>query len=146
MGWMKKKMLVLPLLCCLFLLSCGADQEGSDSSFQDSAALQPGTYRKISSKEAKEMMDDGGATVVDVRTEAEYREKHIPGAVLVPNETIRAEAPEELPNKETVLLVYCRSGVRSKAAAEKLISLGYQNVYDFGGIIDWPYETVAGEE
>ena len=92
------------------------------------------------------MMDDGGATVVDDRTEAEYREKHIPGAVLVPNETIRAEAPEELPNKETVLLVYCRSGVRSKAAAEKLISLGYQNVYDFGGIIDWPYETVAGEE
>ena len=54
MGWMKKKMLVLPLLCCLFLLSCGADQQGSDSSFQDSAALQPGTYRKISSKEAKE--------------------------------------------------------------------------------------------
>ena len=80
--------------------------------------------------------------VVDVRTREEYDGGHIENAVLVPNESIESEMPEALPDKEATLLVYCRSGRRSKQAAEKLLKLGYQNVYDFGGVIDWPYELV----
>ena len=91
-------------------------------------------------------MEAGGATVVDVRTAEEYGESHIPGAVLVPLDTIGSQRPAALPDTGAELLVYCRSGVRSRAAAEQLVALGYQQVYDFGGIIDWPYETVRGEE
>ena len=90
------------------------------------------------------MIDAGGVTVVDVRRADEYAQSHIPGALLVPNEEIGANAPEALPDKDAVLLVHCRSGVRSQQAADKLLALGYQNVYDFGGIADWPYETVSG--
>ena len=97
-------------------------------------------YRKITAKEAYEKMQFGGVTVVDVRTKAEYNEGHIPGAILLPNENIGSTVPEELPEKDAVILVYCRSGRRSRKAAEKLLSIGYRNVYDFGGIIDWPYE------
>lgn len=99
-------------------------------------------YHKIYAKQAKEMMDKGGVTVVDVRTEAEYAEGHVPGAIVIPVESIGGEAPKELPDKDAVLLVYCRSGRRSKTASDKLVALGYTAVYDFGGIIDWPYETV----
>ena len=81
------------------------------------------------------------ALVLDVRTEAEYEEAHIPGAVCVPNESIQDTMPEELPDKEQLILVYCRSGNRSKQAAEKLANLGYTNVMEFGGINTWPYET-----
>ena len=89
------------------------------------------------------MMQAGGITVVDVRTKAEYDGGHIADAVLVPNETISDTSPPELPDKTATLLIYCRSGRRSRDAAEKLIALGYENVYDFGGINDWPYETVT---
>lgn len=99
-------------------------------------------YRKITAKEAYEKMQSGGVTVVDVRTKAEYDEGHIPGAILLPNENIGSTAPEELPEKDAVILVYCRSGRRSRKATEKLLTIGYRNVYDFGGIIDWPYEKV----
>lgn len=77
-----------------------------------------------------------------VRTREEYDGGHIENAVLVPNESIGSEMPETLPDKEATLLVYCRSGRRSKDAAQKLLALGYQSVYDFGGVIDWPYELV----
>lgn len=99
-------------------------------------------YRKITAKEAYEKMQFGGVTVVDVRTKAEYDEGHIPGAILLPNENIGSTVPEELPEKDAVILVYCRSGRRSRKATEKLLTIGYRNVYDFGGIIDWPYEKV----
>ena len=99
-------------------------------------------YHKISTEEAYEMMSSQEVVVVDVRTREEYDGGHIENAVLVPNESIGSEMPETLPNKEATLLVYCRSGRRSKQAAEKLLELGYQNVYDFGGVIDWPYELV----
>lgn len=91
------------------------------------------------------MLDEGGVTVVDVRTAEEYAEQHIPGAVLVPNESIGDEPPAKLPDQDAVLLVHCRTGVRSKQASDKLIKLGYTQVYDFGGIVDWPYETESGE-
>ena len=88
------------------------------------------------------MMASQEVVVVDVRTQEEYDGGHIENAVLVPNESIGSEMPEALPDKEAPLLVYCRSGRRSKDAAEKLLALGYQSVYDFGGVIDWPYELV----
>ena len=99
-------------------------------------------YQKISAEEAYEMMASQEVVVVDVRTQEEYDGGHIENAVLVPNESIVSEMPEALPDKDATLLIYCRSGRRSKEAAQKLLSLGYQSVYDFGGVIDWPYELV----
>ena len=95
-------------------------------------------YHKISAEEAYEMMASQEVVVVDVRTREEYDSGHIENAVLVPNESIGSEMPETLPDKEATLLIYCRS----KDAAQKLLALGYQSVYDFGGVIDWPYELV----
>ena len=105
----------------------------------DTAEDMPGkvAYHKISAEEAHEMMTSQ-EVVVDVRTREEYESGHIENAVLVPNESIGSEMPEALPDKEATLLVYCRS----KDAAQKLLALGYQSVYDFGGVIDWPYELV----
>ena len=87
------------------------------------------------------MMDQGNVTIVDVRRADEYEAGHIPGAILVPNETILSEAATKLPDQNAVLLIYCRSGRRSAEAAQKLLSLGYSQVYDFGGILDWPYDV-----
>lgn len=86
------------------------------------------------------MMDQGNVTIVDVRRVDEYEAGHIPGAILVPNETILTEAETKLPDKNAVLLIYCRSGRRSAEAAQKLLSLGYSQVYDFGGILNWHYD------
>lgn len=140
---MKKKgrALAAALLGSLLALTgCGGAGGGS------AVSAAAGEYHKISPREAKERMEAGGATVVDVRTAEEYGESHIPGAVLVPLDTIGSQRLAALPDTGAELLVYCRSGVRSKAAAEQLAALGYQQVYDFGGIIDWPYETVREEE
>ena len=104
----------------------------------------PAQYQKIPPEEAKAMMDDGSATVLDVRTTAEFEEAHIAGAVLLPDTDIRDMALELLPNKKQTILVYCRTGIRSERAARALVELGYSKVYDFGGIVDWPYETVGG--
>lgn len=99
------------------------------------------TYKSISAEEAKQIMDEQeGYLIVDVRRADEYAEGHVPGAILVPNETIREKAEECLPDKDQVLLVYCRSGRRSKEASAVLAELGYSNVLEFGGIIDWPYD------
>lgn len=100
-------------------------------------------YQKIPAAEAKNMMDKGGVTVVDVRREEEYKTGHISEAVLLTNETIGNEPPALLPDKNVVILVYCRSGVRSRQASEKLIKLGYKKVFDMGGIKDWPYDVVT---
>lgn len=96
-------------------------------------------YYLIDAEAAKKMIDAGGVTIVDVRTAEEFAQKHIPGAINVPNENIGDEAPAELADKEAVILVYCRTGRRSADASGKLAGLGYTNVYDFGGIVDWPY-------
>ena len=101
--------------------------------------------QKISADEAKMMMDAGGVTVVDVRSAAEYAMGHVPGAALVPLDTLAAQAKTALPDLDATLLVYCRSGNRSGAAAKMLKDLGYTKVYDFGGIMDWPYEVETGE-
>ena len=100
-------------------------------------------YTQIPQELAKEMMRaDDSLVVVDVRTQEEYAEGHIPGAVCVPNESIVDAQPAELPDLEQTILVYCRSGRRSKEAAQKLADMGYTNVYEFGGIIDWNGEVV----
>ena len=103
-------------------------------------------YHKITAEEAKERLDSGDELILlDVRTQEEYDAGHIEGAILLPNETITdTEQPDILPDLGAEILIYCRSGNRSAQAANKLVALGYTNVYDFGGIIDWPYETVTG--
>ena len=104
-------------------------------------------YRQVSAKEAAEIMvTENNYVILDVRTLAEYQEGHIPGAICIPNETIGTEEIAELPDKEQLILVYCRSGNRSKQASDKLVRLGYTNVVEFGGIRDWTGETVTGEE
>ena len=108
-------------------------------------ARQMADYRQISMDEAITMMEEETDYIIlDVRTVAEYQEKHIPGAVNIPNEIIGTEEIPELPEKGQLILVYCRSGNRSKQAASKLAALGYSNVFEFGGINSWPGETVSG--
>lgn len=151
----KHTVLALALSGLLLLAGCttpsrGVQEAASDpDSMHASAASDTDTqsaYHKITAEEAKKMMDEGGVTVVDVRTQAEYEASHIPGAVLVPNESIDSEeAPEALPDQDAVLLVHCRTGIRSKQASDKLVALGYTQVYDFGGIVDWPYETEGSQ-
>ena len=101
------------------------------------------TYEQISGAEAKALMDsESGYIIVDARTQEEYDQGHIPGAILIPEYEIADRAEKELPDKNQLILVYCRSGRRSKIAAEELVKLGYTNVKEFGGIIDWKYEIV----
>lgn len=100
-------------------------------------------YRKITPSEAKARIDSGDKVIIlDVRTEEEFKSGHIPGAILIPNETIAKTRPDLLPDLDAEILVYCRSGNRSAQAAKKLIAMGYTKVYDFGGINTWPYDIV----
>ena len=125
---------IIPILMTLLLLSGCATQSAEK------------TYRQITMEEAITMMaEETGYIILDVRTAQEYSEKHIPGAINIANETIGTEDIPELPDKEQLILVYCRSGNRSKQASEKLVKLGYTNIVEFGGINDWTGETVSGE-
>ena len=110
-----------------------------------SAPAKSGSYRQINGRDAIAMMEEETDYIIlDVRTAEEFKEKRIPGAINIPNETIGTEEIPELPDKEQLILVYCRSGNRSKQASEKLAALGYTNIIEFGGIIDWPGDTVSG--
>ena len=122
---------IIPFLLAFFLLAgCGGTAAGD-------------AYQQITQEEAKEMMDTQEVIILDVREQDEYDSGHIPGAVLLPVGTIdETTAAAVIPEKDSTVLVYCRSGRRSKDAAQKLLALGYQSVYDFGGVIDWPYELV----
>lgn len=103
----------------------------------------PLTYEQITPEAAKALMDtEQDYVIIDARTEAEFAEGHIAGAILIPEYEIAARAEGELPDKDALILVYCRSGRRSKIASAALVALGYTNVKEFGGIIDWPYEIV----
>ena len=103
-------------------------------------------YHKIDAEAAKIMLDqETGIVLVDVRRPDEYAQGHIPEAINIPNETIGTAAQDALPDKEATLVVYCRSGVRSRQASGKLVDMGYRAVYDMGGIIHWPYDTVKGD-
>lgn len=122
---------ILPLFLLLHLLTgCGG------------SATSGSSYQPISQEEAKEMMDTQDVIILDVREQDEYDSGHIPGAVLLPVGTIDEEtAAEVIPEKDSTVLVYCRSGNRSKTASSALAELGYTNIYEFGGINTWPYET-----
>lgn len=103
-------------------------------------------YRQVDMNEAVEMMEnEKDYIILDVRTEQEFEEQHIPNAINVPNETIGTKEISELPDKEQLIMVYCRSGNRSKQASEKLVEIGYSNIVEFGGMKDWPGETVSGK-
>ncbi|MBO5129162.1 MAG: rhodanese-like domain-containing protein [Oscillospiraceae bacterium] len=126
------KKLILLFLSVMLLTACGQKTENG----------QEAVYMNITAEEAKEIMDtEEGYIILDVRTQEEYDEGHIPGAILIPNTEIEARAEEVLTDKDQLILVYCRSGRRSKLAAEALVELGYTNIKEFGGIIDWPYEV-----
>ena len=105
-----------------------------------------GTYQQITMDEAIVMMaEESNYIILDVRTAEEFADKHIPGAINIPNESIGEEEIAELPDKDQLIFVYCRSGNRSKQASEKLAALGYNDIREFGGINDWPGETVSGD-
>ena len=126
----------IPILMALLLLSGCAAQVQKEQS-----------YHQINMDEAIAMMEaENDYIILDVRTPEEFSEKHIPGAINVANETIGSEEIPELPDKDQLILVYCRSGNRSKQASEKLVALGYTNIVEFGGINDWPGEVISGTE
>ncbi len=115
----------------------------SSSAVQQEESSGTGTYQTISAEEAKARMDSGDEIIIlDVRTAEEYESGHIENALLLPNTEIGEDVSDVLPDKEAEILVYCRSGNRSEQAAKKLVALGYTNVYDFGGIINWPYDVI----
>ena len=108
------------------------------------SAEQKNSFRQVSMDEAISMMEkESNYIILDVRTPEEFSEKHIPNAINIPNETIGTEEIPDLPDKDQLILVYCRSGNRSKQASEKLVKLGYTNIVEFGGINDWTGETVS---
>lgn len=126
---------IIPILMALLLLSGCATQSAEK------------TYRQITMEKAVTMMEEEtGYTILDVRTAQEYSERHIPGAINIANESIGTEDIPELPDKDQLILVYCRSGNRSKQASEKLVKLGYTNIVEIGGINSWPGETVADDK
>ena len=128
------KRLIIGFLIVILLSGCAATKEENKI-----------MYNKITAEEAKEMIDTQEVIILDVRTQEEFKEKHIEGALLIPDYELEKLAKSKLPDKNKKILVYCRSGNRSKSAARLLIDMGYTNVYDFGGIINWPYETVQGD-
>ena len=126
------KKLIILLLAVMLLTACGQDKEND----------QGAVYVNITSEEAKRIIDsEEGYIILDVREQDEYDEGHIPGAILIPYTQIAEKAEEVLTDKDQLILVYCRSGRRSKIAAEALAELGYTNIKEFGGIIDWPDEV-----
>ena len=126
---------IIPILMTLLLFSGCATQSAEK------------TYRQITMEEAITMMEEEtGYIILDVRTAQKYSERHIPGAINIANESIGTEDIPELPDKDQLILVYCRSGNRSKQASEKLVKLGYTNIVEIGGINRWPGETVAGDK
>ena len=126
------KKLIILLLAVMMFTACGQDKEND----------QGAVYVNITAEKAKEIMDtEEGYIILDVREQDEYDAGHISGAILIPYTQIEAKANEMLPDKDQLILVYCRSGRRSKIAAEALAELGYTNIKEFGGILDWPYEV-----
>ena len=137
---MKKIVLLFALLIFPVLAGCDAGQ------IMDGPGMV-NSYRQIDQETVKQMMaQEDGHVIVDVRREDEYAAGHIPGAILIPNESIGTEPPEELPDRNQIILIYCRSGNRSKEAAQKLFDMGYTKIYEFGGINTWTGELVTEEE
>lgn len=142
---MKKILRGLLLMSILLLSSCAGSTKQDPLPPSDSK--NEAVYHKISAAEALKIMEDSGDYILlDVRTKEEFQEQRIDGAILIPVNQIGAEAEKQLPDKDATILIYCRSGRRSASAAKDLVKMGYTGVYDFGGIIDWPYVTVSSKE
>ena len=146
---MKFKGLIILLIISLTLFSsCSGNMNNEDSEKTTANTTENSInnslgYEQISGEQAKHLMDtETDFIIVDARTIEEFKEGHIEGAILIPEYEIAERAEKELPNKEQLILVYCRSGRRSKIASQALAGLGYTNVKEFGGIIDWQYEIV----
>ena len=146
---MKKALCIISVLLCILLTACGDDSSigiigGADgpTSIIVAEKGEKAMYEQITAEEAKKIMNSGEEhLILDTREQDEFDESHIPNAILIPYTEIENKAEEMLPDKDKLILVYCRSGRRSKIAAESLAKLGYTNVKEFGGIIDWPYEV-----
>ncbi|MBR6950420.1 MAG: rhodanese-like domain-containing protein [Oscillospiraceae bacterium] len=137
-----KRFVLLLAASLLLLAGCGSGKREREK--EEPAAS--GSYRQISQEEALRMMEEEtGYVILDVRRADEFEAGHIPNALLIPNESIEDVPPAQLPDKEQLILIYCRSGNRSKQAAQKLADMGYVNVCEFGGINTWPGEIVTGE-
>jgi len=135
---MKKSLILIFLVFAGFLSGCYA--QGQSKGDGKTGTVTP---KKITAEQAKAIMDKGEPyTLVDVRTPGEFNDGHIKGALLIPVDEIGSRAEKELPDKNAVILVYCRSGVRAGNAAQTLAGMGYTNINNFGGIISWPYGTV----
>ena len=133
---MKKLLCVISILLCILLAACGNDTNNTNKG-------ENAMYEQITAEDAKKIMDSNEEHIIlDVREQDEFDAGHIPGAILLPYTEIENKAEEMLPDKDKQILVYCRSGRRSKIAAEALARLSYTNIKEFGGIIDWPYEVV----
>ncbi len=131
---------LLLLVLCFSLVSCGAEKNDTPPTTTTGSS-----YQTIAPADVKALLDDGTAfTLLDVRRADEYAAGHIPGAENLPNEEIADTRPDSLPNLDATIVVYCRTGVRSREAANKLLALGYTDVRDMGGIQSWPYDTVKG--
>lgn len=134
---------VVFLTDCIVVSTTSDNLVASEHSTSDNIVLEEtGAYHTITAEEATAMIDQEEVIIVDVRTQEEYDTGHIQNAMVIPNETIGNILLESLPNTDDTILIYCRSGQRSEEAARKFLPLGYENVYDFGGVIDWPYEIV----
>lgn len=138
-----RKYLAVVFLVVIMILS-GCNNKNMDYINEPSTIGEENSYTQISMEKAVSMMEtETGYVILDVRTPEEFADKHIPNAINIPNEVIGTEEIAELPDKDQLILVYCRSGNRSKQASEKLAALGYTNIYEFGGINDWTGETVS---
>ncbi len=136
----KYKGLIIMLIVAISLFGLAGCNGEKDTTTK---TPQKAEYEQITAQQAKEIMDsETGYIIIDARTQEEFDEGHIEGAIMIPEYEISERAEKELPNKEQLILVYCRSGRRSKIASQALVDLGYTNVKEFGGIIDWPYEVV----
>ena len=133
---MRKRMAMVLFVLCLSMLFMGC----TDTEQEEQVMI---SYEQISQEEAKALMEsETDYVILDVRTEEEFAEGYIAGAILIPDYAIKEKAESMLPDKDQLILVYCRSGRRSKLAASELVTLGYTNVKEFGGIIDWRYGIV----
>ncbi|MBW6463114.1 MAG: rhodanese-like domain-containing protein [Dethiobacteria bacterium] len=136
---------ILLIISLFIITSCTPAAIVEENNEQGDTGSEKAEYIKISAEDAKAMMENEGVILVDVRTTEEFEEIRIEGAMLIPDYDIEDLAGEMLPDKEATILVYCRTGRRSEIASKKLIDMGYTSIYDFGGIVDWPFDTVSGK-
>lgn len=134
---MKKIVFVILIIASLLMISCNNSDQNVEKNETEGKVIM------ISPEEAKDNLDENPEIILlDVRTPSEYESEHIENAVLLPLDQINEKASEVIPAQEKIYYVYCRSGNRSATAAQLLVDMGYENIYDLGGIIDWPYDTV----